>query len=94
MAQVINMKAMPTSLPPTPYDLEQFVFEIFIKFKNNVINGKLTKVVGIRLKSDSYILVNPHFCTLFSFLLFSPKIWFQLKFQFLTKMGIGIKSIV
>jgi hypothetical protein len=44
MAQVVNMKAMPTSLPPTPYDLEQFVFEIFIISKNNVINGKLRKV--------------------------------------------------
>ncbi len=43
MAQVVNMKAMPTSLP-TPYDLEQFAFEIFIISENNVINGKLTKV--------------------------------------------------
>jgi hypothetical protein len=59
------MKAMPTSSPPTLYDLEQFVFEIFINFKNNVINGKLTKVVGIKLKPDSYILVNPQFRTLY-----------------------------
>ncbi len=44
MAQVINMKAMPTSLPLTPYDLEQFVFENFLISENNVINGKLTKV--------------------------------------------------
>jgi hypothetical protein len=44
VAQVVNMKAMPTSLP-TPYDLEQFVFEIFVIFEYNVINGKLTKVV-------------------------------------------------